>query len=172
MEQLVILEEHPRSQGLQPRLIVYPTILSFLRLRNPSQLLKKKATVRAPSEPRSSPTLTAVNPDSSKTPTLPPVSDSTPQSPSRQTPPHSAFHQSAIQTPPPKAGAQDAEQGKSGRQARAEDRDDATSCETAAWIIASLRGHDNAEEVRAELGCSSNADCTVKNLTVFHAMDR
>lgn len=60
---------------------------------------------------------------------------------------------------------------ESGRKAQAEKRDDATSCETAARIIASLRGHDNAEEVRAELGCSSNEDCTVGNVTIFDAMD-
>ena len=50
--------------------------------------------------------------------------------------------------------------------------EDATFCETAAMIIASLRGHDDAEEVRAELGCCSGAECKIENMAIFHAMDR
>lgn len=50
--------------------------------------------------------------------------------------------------------------------------DDGTSCETAARIIASMRGHNNAEDAWAELGCSSNLDCTVKNMTIFRVMDQ
>lgn len=50
--------------------------------------------------------------------------------------------------------------------------DDATPCETAASIIASMRGHGDAEEARAELGCSSSLDCTVENMTIFRIMDR
>jgi hypothetical protein len=50
--------------------------------------------------------------------------------------------------------------------------DDATtSCETAAWIIANMRGHGRLEEVRAELGCPSSKDCKVENLAIFEAMD-
>jgi hypothetical protein len=50
--------------------------------------------------------------------------------------------------------------------------DDATSCETAASIIANMRGLDDAEEARAELGCFSSINCTVKNMTIFRVMDR
>ena len=50
--------------------------------------------------------------------------------------------------------------------------DDTTSCEIAASIIASMRGHVDAEEARAELGCSSSLSCMVKNTTIFQRMDR
>ena len=50
--------------------------------------------------------------------------------------------------------------------------DDTTSCEIAASIIASMHGHVDAEEARAELGCSSNVSCMVKNTTIFQSMDR
>jgi hypothetical protein len=42
-----------------------------------------------------------------------------------------------------------------------------TSCEDAARIIARMRGHYNEEDVRAELGCSTNKHCTVENITIF-----
>lgn len=48
--------------------------------------------------------------------------------------------------------------------------DDLTSCETAANIIASMRGQDRAE-VRAELGCRTDKPCMVDNLTIFRVMD-
>ena len=79
----------------------------------------------------------------------------------------STFHQS-----PSEATPLDVEHNEHGGQAPTESQVDATSCETAAWIIANLRGHNDAEEVRAELGCSSHADCSVKNIAVFDAMDR
>ena len=49
-----------------------------------------------------------------------------------------------------------------------------TSCEEAASIIASLRGHHNdaPDEVWSELGCGSRQSCRVKNLSVFELMDR
>ena len=50
--------------------------------------------------------------------------------------------------------------------------DDTTSCEIAASIIASMRGHVDAEEARAELGCSSNLSCMIKNTTIFQRMDQ
>ena len=46
-----------------------------------------------------------------------------------------------------------------------------TSCETAAWMIANLRGLDNTDAVRAELGCSDKTYCTVNNLEVFNQLD-
>jgi hypothetical protein len=47
-----------------------------------------------------------------------------------------------------------------------------TSCEDAANIIASMRGHADKEQVRDELGCSGREQCQVKNTTLFHVMDR
>jgi hypothetical protein len=47
-----------------------------------------------------------------------------------------------------------------------------TSCEDAASIIASMRGHADREQVREELGCGSKRDCNVKNTTLFQLMDR
>lgn len=131
---------------------------------------EKKALVWAPLEPRCHPTLSAANPGNSNASTLPTTPDPTTQSPSCQPCSNSAFSPPTLQRPPPEAGAQDVGQDESNRQAPT--GSDATSCETAAWIIANLRGLDDAEDVRAELGCPSTADCTVKNLAVFHAMDR
>jgi hypothetical protein len=48
---------------------------------------------------------------------------------------------------------------------------DVTPCEEAAQIIASMRGHEDAEAVWSELGCSSEARCTVKNMTIFQLGD-
>ena len=76
------------------------------------------------------------------------------------------------QQPAPEPKAELSGQTEPAKQTSMIDEDDATSCETAAWIIANLRGHDNADEVRAELGCTSNVECNVKNVTVFDAMDR
>lgn len=47
-----------------------------------------------------------------------------------------------------------------------------TSCEEAATIIASLRGHNVYEDVWSELGCSAKQTCRVKNLSVFELMDK
>lgn len=44
---------------------------------------------------------------------------------------------------------------------------DVTPCEEAAQIIASMRGHEDTDAVWSELGCSSKASCTVKNMTIF-----
>lgn len=46
-----------------------------------------------------------------------------------------------------------------------------TSCETAASIIAGMRGYRGVDEAREELGCNS-ATCTVKNMTLFDMLDR
>ena len=48
---------------------------------------------------------------------------------------------------------------------------DVTPCEEAAQIIASMRGHEDAEAVWPELGCSSNKKCTVTNMTIFQLGD-
>jgi hypothetical protein len=50
--------------------------------------------------------------------------------------------------------------------------EDVTSCEIAANIIAGMRGHNNDEEARAELGCSPDDKCVVENMTIFSLMDR
>lgn len=50
--------------------------------------------------------------------------------------------------------------------------DDESTCEAAASIIASMRGHGDTEKVLAELGCSSNQSCAVKNTTIFELLDR
>lgn len=47
-----------------------------------------------------------------------------------------------------------------------------TSCEDAASIIASMRGHADREQVREELGCGTIRDCAVKNTTLFQLMDQ
>jgi hypothetical protein len=48
---------------------------------------------------------------------------------------------------------------------------DETSCEVAADIIASMRWQGDKEEVRMELGCDGQRQCTVRNTTVFQIMD-
>jgi hypothetical protein len=48
---------------------------------------------------------------------------------------------------------------------------DETSCEDAARIIASMRGHEDPEGVWPELGCSTTRSCTVKNITIFQMVD-
>lgn len=50
--------------------------------------------------------------------------------------------------------------------------DDESSCEAAANIIASMRGHGDTDKVLAELGCTSNQSCAVKNVTIFELLDR
>ncbi|EGE78409.1 hypothetical protein BDDG_01346 [Blastomyces dermatitidis ATCC 18188] len=50
---------------------------------------------------------------------------------------------------------------------------DSTSCEVAASIIASMRGHGDADSVRAELGCSpGGAPCQVGSMEIFRVLDR
>ncbi|PGH05875.1 hypothetical protein GX51_02654 [Blastomyces parvus] len=50
---------------------------------------------------------------------------------------------------------------------------DSTSCEVAASIIASMRGHGDADSVRAELGCHpGGAPCQVGNMEIFSVLDR
>lgn len=48
---------------------------------------------------------------------------------------------------------------------------DETSCETAARIIASMRGHEDPETVWSALGCSANDKCMVKNIEIFQLAD-
>lgn len=45
------------------------------------------------------------------------------------------------------------------------------SCETAATIIAEMRGDGDKESVRASLGCNGRGDCNIKNSTVLQIMD-
>jgi hypothetical protein len=49
---------------------------------------------------------------------------------------------------------------------------DETSCEDAARIIASMRGHEDPEGVWPELGCSSTRSCMVKNIAIFSMVDQ
>jgi hypothetical protein len=49
---------------------------------------------------------------------------------------------------------------------------DEISCLAAAEIIASMRGHDDPEEVWSELGCRSSRRCMVKNMAIFQIMDQ
>lgn len=45
------------------------------------------------------------------------------------------------------------------------------SCETAATIIAEMRGDRDRDAVRASLGCSAGELCNVRSATVFQIMD-
>lgn len=47
-----------------------------------------------------------------------------------------------------------------------------TSCESAAKIIAGLRGYSDSHDLRSELGCGGEADCMVKNLNLFEMFDK
>ena len=47
-----------------------------------------------------------------------------------------------------------------------------TSCENAARIIASLRNYPDIHDLRSELGCDSEANCMVKNMSIFDALDK
>ncbi|KAJ5807062.1 hypothetical protein N7474_010654 [Penicillium riverlandense] len=47
-----------------------------------------------------------------------------------------------------------------------------TSCENAARIIASLRNNPDIRDVRSELGCDSESNCMVKNMSIFDALDK
>jgi hypothetical protein len=48
---------------------------------------------------------------------------------------------------------------------------DVTPCEEAAHIIASMRGHEDADSIWSELGCPPNQRCLVKNMTIFQLGD-
>ncbi|CAI9635412.1 unnamed protein product [Alternaria burnsii] len=45
------------------------------------------------------------------------------------------------------------------------------SCETAASIIAEMRGDGDTQRIRASLGCHGDKECTVKNTLVLELMD-
>jgi hypothetical protein len=45
------------------------------------------------------------------------------------------------------------------------------SCETAATIIAEMRGDGDKHRIRASLGCRDQEDCNVKNSIVLELMD-
>ncbi|KAJ5464736.1 uncharacterized protein N7458_000422 [Penicillium daleae] len=47
-----------------------------------------------------------------------------------------------------------------------------TSCESAARMIASLRGDSDTHDLRSELGCGGEASCMVKNLNLFEMLDK
>jgi len=50
-------------------------------------------------------------------------------------------------------------------------KDNTTPCEAAANIIANMRGHNNTEAARAELGCVPGSSCVVENMAIFRALD-
>lgn len=45
------------------------------------------------------------------------------------------------------------------------------SCETAASIISSMRGHESQEQVRSQLGCEGREHCNVQNMKVLQVME-
>lgn len=49
---------------------------------------------------------------------------------------------------------------------------DFTSCESAVRIIASLRGYSDTHDLRSELGCGTEANCMVKNFSLFEMLDK
>ena len=51
------------------------------------------------------------------------------------------------------------------------DTGDSTSCEVAAGIITSMRGHADMRDVRSELGCRSSSTCMVRNMHIFEILD-
>ena len=53
-----------------------------------------------------------------------------------------------------------------------QDAGQATSCETAARIISTLRDHSDMQGLRSELGCHSESKCTVKNMDIFEILDK
>ncbi|KAI5862481.1 hypothetical protein GGS23DRAFT_77812 [Durotheca rogersii] len=61
-----------------------------------------------------------------------------------------------VEPPPPSAGPRDTLE---------------LSCDEAAEIIATFRGHADPEAARAALGCSGPAACRVDNLRIFQLMD-
>ncbi|KAI9718811.1 MAG: hypothetical protein M1828_006573 [Chrysothrix sp. TS-e1954] len=46
-----------------------------------------------------------------------------------------------------------------------------TDCSVAANIFADFRGHGDAEQARAELGCPGTAKCGITNAALLHALD-
>ncbi|KAL8723103.1 MAG: hypothetical protein Q9181_007354 [Wetmoreana brouardii] len=46
-----------------------------------------------------------------------------------------------------------------------------TECSVAANILADFRGHGDAEQARAELGCPDTAQCSITNVVLLHALD-
>ncbi|KAJ5340220.1 hypothetical protein N7541_009344 [Penicillium brevicompactum] len=47
-----------------------------------------------------------------------------------------------------------------------------TSCVTAASLIESMRNHSDFRDVRSELGCDSESNCMVKNMSIFDILDK
>lgn len=47
-----------------------------------------------------------------------------------------------------------------------------TSCVAAAHIIESMQAHSGHRDVRSELGCNSEPDCMVKNMSIFELLDK
>ena len=47
-----------------------------------------------------------------------------------------------------------------------------TSCDMAASIIAEICGHRDTTTARLALGCSTNAQCSIRNLTFFEPTER
>jgi hypothetical protein len=50
--------------------------------------------------------------------------------------------------------------------------DQSTSCETAARIITSMPDNVDIRDVRSELGCNSEENCMVRNMSIFDQLDR
>ena len=50
-------------------------------------------------------------------------------------------------------------------------RSNATSCETAAKIIVSMRGYGDIKETQSEFGCAVTPGCMISNVEIFKMMD-
>ena len=70
-----------------------------------------------------------------------------------------------LATPPLSSCSPGKYSGRNGISSRA-DRDE-TDCEHAARIIASMRGHEDTESLWPELGCSTERNCSIKNVRIF-----
>lgn len=53
-----------------------------------------------------------------------------------------------------------------------EDTAHSTSCETAAKLIMTMRSYPDIRDVRSELGCHSESNCTVRNMDIFEILDK
>ncbi|KAJ5356364.1 hypothetical protein N7517_010973 [Penicillium concentricum] len=55
---------------------------------------------------------------------------------------------------------------------RVQDKGQYTSCEDAAKMVASIRNYPDSRDVRSDLGCASESNCMVKNMSIFDVLDK
>lgn len=53
-----------------------------------------------------------------------------------------------------------------------QDAGQSTSCVAAARIVASMRNYPDIRDLRSELGCDSESNCMVKNMSIFDMLDK